>query len=54
MTLPCRDVGTVKLVGRERRPVGGTARLSVEHSSTAAPLPGTVHKQPIFARLVRL
>jgi len=33
---------------------GGTARLSIEHSSTTAPLPGTVHQQPIFARLVRL
>jgi len=56
MTLPCRDVGmgTVKLVGRERRSMGDR-RLSVERSSTAAPLPaGVVHKQSICARLVRL
>jgi len=29
-------------------------RFSAERSSTAAPLPGAVHKQPICARLVRL
>jgi hypothetical protein len=45
--------GTVKLVGKERRPMRDS-RLSVERSATAAPLPGTVHQQPIFARLVRL
>jgi len=58
MTLPCRDVGmgTVKLAGREREETNGESRLSIERSSTAAPLPppGAVHKQPICARLVRL
>jgi len=34
----------------------GDSRLSIERSSTAAPLPppGAVHQQPICARLVRL
>jgi hypothetical protein len=38
----------------ERGDPWGDSQLSIEHSSTAAPLPGTVHQQPIFARLVRL
>jgi hypothetical protein len=48
-------MGTVKLLGRERerRPVWDR-RFSAERSSTAAPLPGAVHSQPICARLVRL
>jgi hypothetical protein len=49
-------MGTIKLAGREREETDGDSRLSIERSSTAAPLPppGAVHKQPICARLLRL